>query len=190
VNHALEMLAELPGVRHVMLVTEDGVPVAVPGGRSRYSPRDPSASELDIEGEEEGDRSAFGSLSTEDALAALAIGLLGDLSLAVGQMSWNEPTRVVLKAARGTLILQTMRGAVLLVLLARGMGAEETRLAMDGTIARIERSLRGMNEGSTFAQGEREPPGPIPSATPPTEPDLGVAAGDEPGERSLPESRY
>ena len=71
-------------------------------------------------------------------LAALATALLTDLTLAVGQMSWKAPHRLVLRAARGTLVLQSMRGAVLLVLLARGLGAEDVlafQVSPDGSWA-------------------------------------------------------
>ncbi|MEW6071906.1 MAG: roadblock/LC7 domain-containing protein [Planctomycetota bacterium] len=161
-NHALEMLAALPGVRHVMLVTADGVPAAF-AGRSRGG-----GARLELEAGDE-----LASLGAEDALAALATGLVSELGLAVGPMSWNSPQRMVLRAARGTLALQALRGAVLVVLLERGMRAEEMRLSMDGTIARIERTLRGMggpDQARTSGAAERgaraghtnEPPGPLP----------------------------
>jgi len=169
VKHALDMLAGLPGVQHVMLVTEDGVPVAVAGrsavtaGSDGYAVQDAGSPPPEEDG---GDQR----LGAEEALAGLAIGLLTDLSLAVGQMSWNEPRRVVLRAARGTLVLQAMHGAVLLVLLARGLRAEELELPMNGTIARIERVLRSMGgtgNGDSSALGEERlmnTPGPLPSS--------------------------
>ena len=70
-KHALEMLAGMPGVRHVMLVTEDGVPIAVSGRRSQPA----TSRELDtVDAERPAgtERPAFGPLGTEDALAALA----------------------------------------------------------------------------------------------------------------------
>ena len=194
-NHALELLAELPGIRHVMLVSDDGVPVATfRGGTNRIpSPEEPSGDAP------EGERPELEPLGTQDALAGLAIGLLTEISQAAGQLSWNAPRRVVLKATRGTLVLQTMRGAVLLVLLGRGSGAEETRLAMEGTIARIERSLRSMGrsgpEGRPVDQGGREgngtePPGPIPTGPMGVLSDREVEAAREHGEGDSPRPEY
>jgi len=191
VNHALELLAELPGVRHVMLVSEDGVPVATIRGGPKPSPAPEESVDLDPEAE----RPELEPLGTKDALAGLAIGLLSELTQAAGQLSWDAPRRVVLKAARGTLVLHTMRGAVLLVLLGRGSGPEEIRLAMEGTIARIERSLRGMGRsGAAEEQKGREgnvtdPPGPIPTGPTGIRSDREVETAREHGEGDSPRPR-
>lgn len=127
---ALEPLAELPGVRLVMLVTLDGVPVAVPG-----------VAEVGEPGQAAGDMGFHGK---NDALAAIASGWLAELTQAVAPLSWSAPKRIVMKAARGTLVMQKTKSAILVLIIARGMAPEEVRLSMDGTIARIERSLRSM----------------------------------------------
>ena len=132
-NRALQPLADLPGVRVVMMVTEDGVPIAVPG---KLGP-DP--------GQEAIENNALGQ---EDAIAAMAIGWLNDLSNEVGAMSWGAPERICMKAARGTLVVQRTRGAFLLVILSRGLDPENVRLPMNGALARIERGLRNMGGGS------------------------------------------
>jgi len=156
----LEPLAELPGVELVMLVTHDGVPVAVPGRAAK-------------EGDEENNLV----LGKEDGIAACAVGWLNELAYAVAPLSWGDPGRVVLRCARGVLVMRRARSAVLMVLLSRGLSPEDVRLSMDGTVARIERSLRGMGRESTSAgasspavdskqpQFNSDPPGPMPSTT-------------------------
>ena len=193
--HAIEMLAELPGVRHVMLVGDDGVPVASSGEGATSAHF--ATGEAPADGELTAEEYVGSELGTEDVLAALATAFLTDLSLAVGQMSWKAPHRVVLRAARGTLVLQSMRGAVLLVLLARGLGAEELRLSMDGTIARIERTLRdmggssgsgGMASSAHRMEGIDKPPGPLPSA-PERKSGTGTHEATGKGERGSPKTR-
>lgn len=158
----LEPLADLPGVELVMLVTHDGVPVAVPGRSSRQDP-------------EEGE--GMQALGKEDGIGACAVGWLNELAYAVAPLSWGCPGRVVLRCARGVLVMRRARSAVLMVLLSRGLSPEDVRLSMDGTVARIERGLRGMGRESTSAgagspvvdskqpQTNTDPPGPIPSRT-------------------------
>lgn len=146
---ALEPLTGFPGVRLVALVTEDGVPIAAPGR------------EIDAEGNEVGDRSR----SNEEALAALTTGWVGEISWAVASMSWEPPVRVVLRAARGTLLMRRARGAWIVVVIAAGLRSEDVMLSMDGTAARIERMLRGMGgEKSHGGAPAAEPPAPLPSA--------------------------
>lgn len=165
---ALEPLAALPGVHLVMMVTQEGIPIAMPGKAQTEAPS--------TENDEDGFAPEFGALGREDALAALATGWLAEINQAVAPLSWTAPQRVLLKAARGTLVLQKTRGAVLLVVLAKGLDPEEIRLSMDGTVARIERSLRNMGGeevpatpsdteavGGIEASASTEPPGPLPT---------------------------
>jgi predicted regulator of Ras-like GTPase activity (Roadblock/LC7/MglB family) len=170
----LEPLAELPGVELVMLVTHDGVPVAVPGRAAK-------------EGEAEANNLVVGK---EDGIAACAVGWLNELSHAVAPLSWGDPVRVVLRCARGILVMRRARSAVLMVLLSRGLSPEDVRLSMDGTVARIERSLRGMGRenttadaGSSAAESKQspitsDPPGPIPSRTDYPSADKGAEASN------------
>ena len=140
----LEPLAALPGVELSMLVTPDGMPIAVAHRRDAV--------------EEEGSSALKG-----EALAALAIGWSNELRLATAPLSWSEPTRAVLRCARGSIVMRRMRGAVLLLVLGRGVSPEDVRLSMDGTVARIERSLRGSDDRSSSTHATSNPPGPIPN---------------------------
>ena len=147
----LEPLATIPGVCYVMMVTHDGVPITMPGG---------DAGQVD--------RSAdFGGMGRDDALAALATGWLADLAQATGRLSWNAPERAVLRAGRGTLVLQRMRSAILLVILSKGLDPQSVRLAMDGTAARIERMLRSMGMEPELPQSNEsvEPRAALPSSS-------------------------
>ncbi len=132
---ALQPLADLPGVNLVMMVTHDGVPIAVPGKSHPVK-------------DEDGDGFLTQALGREDVFAALAVGWLGELERAIAELSWHTPRRAVLKSTRGTLVMHRTDTAVLLVLLARGLGPEEVRLSMEGTIARIERGLKNMGKRS------------------------------------------
>lgn len=123
----LEPLAKQPGVLMAALVSDDGVPVAVPGGLGS-------------------DGSPQGSLGDPEALAAFSAGWLDELAGSVALLSCDAPRRVVLRATRGTLLLLRTSGAVLLVLLESGLGPDELWLPMEGVAARIQRILRGMGE--------------------------------------------
>jgi predicted regulator of Ras-like GTPase activity (Roadblock/LC7/MglB family) len=152
----LEPLSRVPGVRLAALVTEDGVPVAVPG----------CAGNLDLPGGPSGTNG-----EQIDGLAAGAIGWLSELTSACGGLSWRAPERVVLRAARGTLLMQRTAGAILLTILDPGLDPEELRLPMDGVAARIQRVLRGMGGAARAASEEQhervdELPGPLPSSMP------------------------
>lgn len=136
----LEPLAQQPGVLLAALVSSDGVPVAVPGSRASRSDE-------------------HGAFADSDALAALSAAWLDELSSSVGLLSCDSPRRVVLRAARGTLLLLRTSGAVLLVMLEAGLGPDELWLPMEGVAARIQRILRGMGEPSI---SDAEPPSALP----------------------------
>jgi predicted regulator of Ras-like GTPase activity (Roadblock/LC7/MglB family) len=157
VIEALQPLAEIPGVSLVMFLSQDGVPISIPGSASRDT-----GTELDEP-------------ARDEALAAVAAHWHNELSRSVAPLTWSAPRRAVLKAARGTLVLQETREALLLVLLARGVDSEEVRLAMGGTVARIERSLRGTNEEETTLAEELgsvdDPPAPLTSRRETSSPD-------------------
>jgi len=140
----LEPLAQLAGVRVVALVTHDGVPVAIPGKAA------------DVDNDTMDDEVPF---TDGEALSALSIGLLDELSRGMGLLSGGAPNRVILKAARGTLVMMPAAGAVLVAVLRGGMNPEELRLPMDGAAARIQRILRGMG-------GSRSAPTPLPTDNP------------------------
>ena len=173
----LRTLANRPGVEHVMLLSDDGVPIAALGGASARA-------------EEDSMQPQFGK---DEALAAITAGWLCDLRLAVGPLSWEEPARIVMRCARGVVVMRRTRGAVLMVRLARGLSPEDVRLTMEGVVKRIERSLSGMGRGSGvssgpatsdlgLAQPNTQPPGPIPTQDPMGQGE-GLAESEDPGNR-------
>ena len=136
-NEVLEPLLHLPGVRLAALVSQDGVPIAAPG-----------ASRADGVGDcAEPWRDA-------SVLSALAASWMDELARAVGKISWELPQRAVLRAARGTLLLMPTAGAVLVVVLERGTGAETLWLPMEGVAARIQRRLCAMGDGAGEVEHE------------------------------------
>lgn len=151
-RHVLEPLARIPGVRLAMLVTPDGVPIVIHGERR--------ASRRDDKNGTGRRRSDFGITSSDDmqAWAALGTAWLRDVGRIVAPLSWSAPTRVVLTAARGTLIVLQGPGAILLVVLDAGMSAEDLRLPMDGTVVRMQRTHknRGSNPDAS-PELERQP---------------------------------
>jgi len=171
VIEVLDPLVIQPGVLLAALISDDGVPVAVPGMKS------------DVDGMECG---AFGD---SEALAAICAGWIDELSQSVALLSCDAPRRVVLRAARGTLLLLRTSGAVLLVVLEPGLGPDELWLPMEGVAARIQRILRGMGETPVSeVVGEHEPPSPLPNREDTTETEspvpgleLGQGGGDSAG---------
>ena len=95
-----------PGVILAALISDDGVPVAVPGTKV-----DSAESERCV-------------LSDSDALAAMCAGWLDELNDSMALLSCDGPRRVVLRAARGSLLLLRTSGAVLLVVLEPGLGPD------------------------------------------------------------------
>ena len=145
-KHVLEPLAHLPGVRIAALVTPDGVPMCAQNpARPRSSQGDDELGEQDV-----------------SALAALATGWLGEISRAVAPLSWDVPHRLVLRAARGTLVVVQAPGALLLAVLEGGMQPEELRLPMESAIARMQRHVRGIERRGAAPRDGAEPPGVLP----------------------------
>lgn len=122
---ALEPLAAVPGVRVAVLVSPDGVPVVMRGKAAA-----------------EGDEQADSLVENADSLSGLAAGWLQSLKASIAPLGWNVPHRVVLRAARGTLVMVHAPRSVLLVILDPGCSAEELRLPMEGAVARMQRILR------------------------------------------------
>lgn len=143
-KQVLEPVTRIPGVRVAMLVTPDGVPITVHGER-----RAPRADEKGGTGRRRND---FGIQSTDDiqAWAALGTSWVREVMRSVAPLSWAAPQRLVLHAARGTMILTEAPGALLLVVLDAGLSAEELRLPMEGVVARMQRHLRtiGSKDGA------------------------------------------
>jgi len=169
VIQVLEPLAELPGVQLVMLVTQDGVPIAVPGRRATQEERD-----------------AVAETAKENVLAAHSVGWFREIAAAVAPLSWDEPARAILLCARGVLIVSHARNAILVVLLARGSSPEDVQIAIDGTIRRIERNTRGSAQLAEPANDpsnpQAQPPSPLPSKNG-NRPERGLADTSHNGKR-------
>lgn len=156
-KHILEPLSHIPGVRVLAMVTPDGVPITIQGSRPdrRKTPRGKPGhdAEEDRRGmQQRGSDSNSSQPETEpsdasedmEALSALATAWIGEINRAVAPLAWDAPRRLVLRAARGTLILQQAPGALLLAVLDGGMSAEDLRLPMDGAVARMQRHLKAI----------------------------------------------
>ncbi|HED65432.1 MAG TPA: roadblock/LC7 domain-containing protein [Planctomycetes bacterium] len=150
---AIEKLCRVAGVQTAMATTEDGVPIAC-------------VHRADFDGDSDG-IDASQEVGGEDALAALTMGWVNELRLATGLLSWDVPERVVLRCARGAIVLRRMRGAVLMVVLRRGANPEDVRLAMDAAAGRIERSLKPKTSSGTRLSGADidQPPGALPGCS-------------------------
>lgn len=176
----LEPLAKVPGVMISMLISEDGVPVAVPGQALDKLTSDDLKSPF---------RDA-------DVLAALAASWMDELARSVGQLSWNTPKRVVLAAANGSLLMIPTSGAVLVVVIERGLRADELWLPMAGAAARIARHLRSMGRGmdlDPIAKGNEQtnesdaaPDGPNAPLPAKKQAESGAATGGEPSDKRTP----
>jgi len=144
-KRVLDPLAQVPGVRRALLVSRDGVPVATLEGVSGGGP---------AEGAE--------------AFAGLVAGLAQELSRAVDPLSWDRPRRVVLRAARGTLVLCLGDRLSICVDLERGMTAEDLSLPLQAVEARLARELDPTREASApgvSADPKPEPPGLFPGGS-------------------------
>lgn len=148
----LETLARIPGVRMTALATPDGVPI----WHLALAPDSRAAQPQPQEGEGEGSRGL-----DVHALSALATNWIVEVGRCCAPLSWDTPRRLVLRAARGTLLVQEAPGAVLVVLLEGGVRPEDLRLPMDSVVARLQRHLRSIES----AEEQRVPgaiPGPLP----------------------------
>ncbi len=133
----LDPLSKIPGVRLALLVAPDGVPVTVHGTVHKRESTAPDFASEDA-----------------DSLAALATGWLAELTRSVGVLTWDAPQRVVLKAARGTLLMHAAPSAVILVVCERGTSPQELRVPMEAAVARMQRILRGMGSASSSRASE------------------------------------
>ncbi len=166
-KHILEPLTRVPGVRLAALITSDGVPITV-----HQAPRRRRDDQTD---------SAAGTVAAADdvsELAGLATSWIGEVSRAVAPLSWEAPRELVLRAARGTLIVKQAPRALLLVVIDGGMKAEELRLPMQVAVARMERHLRDIDlKNSATSHDVDQPPGIFPAHT--SSPDARVESVDE-----------
>jgi predicted regulator of Ras-like GTPase activity (Roadblock/LC7/MglB family) len=136
-KQVLDPLIRIAGVRKVVLVSDDGVPIAVQNAFEDDPAEGWGSSKDDLE-----------------ALSGLAVGLVGDVRRSVDPLSWDPPQYMVLRAVHGTLALMRSPGSILLVILERGMQPEDLRVPMEAAVARVQRVLR---RGAS-----PEPPAPLP----------------------------
>ena len=141
-KNLIEPLTRIPGVRTAALVTTDGVLMAMHS--SAYRTRERSDAN-DAPGDE---RPTADAAIDPHALAGLATSWLSEITRAVSTLSWTTPRHLVLRAARGTMIVCEAPGAILCVVLESGMQPEELRLPMGVTIARMQRHLRDIGQRS------------------------------------------
>lgn len=158
----LEPLARIPGVRTAVLVSSEGMPIAVRGKAHEKLYRNDERDWID---------------STDDlnALAGLAVGWQKEATRSVARLSWEAPLRLVLQANRGTLVMLNAPGAILLVVLQRNMNAEELRLPMKGAVARMQRVLRGAGPTDKNTSQDLES---VPGIFPSGEGSIGLGAGE------------
>ncbi|MBK7874601.1 MAG: roadblock/LC7 domain-containing protein [Planctomycetes bacterium] len=150
----LDPLARIPGVRLAALISSDGVPIDVRRNESTHARR---------EGKDSKD-APDGSAEDLNALAALSSSWISEVTRAVAPMSWDVPKRLVLHAARGTLIVVQAPRALLLVVLEGGVRPEEMRLPMGVAIARMERHLRAIEpKAADPSRAPTDPPGIFPA---------------------------
>lgn len=176
---AIEPLGTIPGVRAVVLVSPDGVPVVVHGAQPY---RRQGESELSFAND------------NPESLAGLAAGWFGGVGAALRPLSWDSPTRAVLRASRGTLVMTHAPGATLLVVLDPGGSPDDLRLPMEAAVARMERILKRRRQEpspeptpeATPPQGAIDPPSILPSTPDVGELKLAPADPASPSPRELP----
>ena len=137
-KNLIEPLTRIPGVRTAALVTTDGVLIAMHSSADRDRSDHASGDE----------KPPTDAAIDPHALAGLATSWLSEITRAVATLSWSTPRHLVLRAARGTMIVCEAPGAILCVVLESGMQPEELRLPMGVTIARMQRHLRDIGQRS------------------------------------------
>lgn len=149
-REVLEPLALIPGVHLTAMVSSDGVPIATLNGLSERGTGGSTTAALDAD-------------TDLGSLAAQVAGWVGEIDRAVGQLAWNPPERMVLRASQGAIVLQRGPNALLLVWLDSNIGADELRVPMDGAVARMQRLLRSVGTAPHPTGGDSVPPGALPS---------------------------
>jgi len=129
-------LTRLAGVRHVSVVSNDGVPLAVleRSGRGGEFVARSTGDETKLAGRRI-DPASFG---------ALAAGWADEVTRAIAPLSWDTPWRIALVATQGTLIVQQGPGAFVLVVVEPGTPPDSLAIPLDGAVARMERLLKSL----------------------------------------------
>jgi len=148
----LDPLTRIPGVRCALLLSADGVPIAVSHGEGGTAKPANDAERCEP-------------TDDLDAFCGLAAGWYGEVHRAVDPLAWDRPSRISMRCARGTLVMQGGERAILAVLLRRGAVSEELRLPMEAAVARLERNRRrGMAERQMTEMNDG-PPGIFPGVS-------------------------
>ncbi|MDP6538526.1 MAG: roadblock/LC7 domain-containing protein [Planctomycetota bacterium] len=162
-NEVLDALTREPGVRHALLVAPDGVLIAA---------AQPGVDE-----------------ALAASVAALAAGWMQGIERDLDPLAWGVPSRAVMRAQRGGLILLAAHHAILAVVLERGAAPRELRLPMEAAAARLARHRRRPADSAPddppAAAGLRTPREAFPGACP--SPPGGTGWLDRTGD-SVPES--
>lgn len=158
-KEVLDPIIRIAGVRKVVLVSDDGVPIAV---QNAFDDEDFAGG-------------GWGSSADDlEALSGLAVGLVSDMRRSIDPLAWDPPQYVVLRAAQGTMALMRSPGSLLLVILERGMQPEDLRVPMEAAVARVQRVLR---------RSASNPPAALPGRNSPMQP---VRAASELAENGVP----
>ena len=110
----LDPLTRIPGVRCALLLSEDGVPIAVSHGEGGTAKPANDAERCEP-------------TDDLDAFCGLAAGWYGEVHRAVDPLAWDRPSRISMRCARGTLVMQGGERAILAVLLRREIGRASCR---------------------------------------------------------------
>jgi predicted regulator of Ras-like GTPase activity (Roadblock/LC7/MglB family) len=140
-KNLIDPLTRIPGVRTAALVTTDGVLIAMHSAADAKRERSGANDSQD-------DKPSVDAAIDPHALAGLATSWHSEITRAVAALSWTTPRHLVLRAARGTMIVCEAPGAILCVVVESGMQPEELRLPMGVTIARMQRHLRDIGQRS------------------------------------------
>jgi predicted regulator of Ras-like GTPase activity (Roadblock/LC7/MglB family) len=164
VKEVLEPLASIPGVQTAILVTSDGVPIAAEGkmeGDQAVEPEPEQPQTLSTREPRAPRAARIEDSDGHNALAGLGASWLAEVTRTIAPLSWDSPQYMMLRAARGTLMIMQAPNAFLLVLLDGGVRAEDVRLPMEAAVARMQRVLRGIGKPSE----DKEPAGVSPASS-------------------------
>ncbi|MFT4539014.1 MAG: putative regulator of Ras-like GTPase activity (Roadblock/LC7/MglB family) [Planctomycetota bacterium] len=132
----LDPIVMIPGVRYAAMISPDGVPILACEGKAVRA------------GSQTEGTHPFNDFSS---FAAQAAGWLGDAVRTVAPLTWEAPRRVVLSATRGDMVMCQGPNAVLVVMLEHGVSAQELRIPMDSSLARMQRALQRMGDSNSPA---------------------------------------
>ena len=160
-KEVLAPLAQVPGLQKALVIGDDGLLI-----QSLVCPG------ADLERE----------TRQHDASCALVLGWAEELAGRLGQLSWEQPQRFVLRGSRSSLVVCRCPHSWLAAWIEPGALAEDLRVPMGAALGRIARLLRGPDleverdpvraESPTLEASDSacEPPSPLPASQPPVHP--------------------